>query len=97
VGQRGLKLLHLWRLTKTQNQKNLFHCRLEDLPSLLRLNSCLVQSMPEYCLHKDMCTCLIFAWTTCIHPAAKVLSSWHILHRCTNIFVFTAITCMPVY
>jgi len=41
VGQKGLKLLHLWH--HPQNIPNpkpkifLFHCRLKDLPSFLRV------------------------------------------------------------
>jgi len=38
MGQKGLKLLHLWRHSQTtQTKTSLFRCRLEDLPSLLRV------------------------------------------------------------
>jgi len=53
----------LWRHSqkKTQNQKIVFHCRLKDLPSLLRVWTALVQLAKDLCGWKTTEISLVFS------------------------------------
>ena len=82
VGQRGLKLLHLWHHSqKIQNPKpkDFCHCRLEDLSGLQGLNNSLVHWELESCLHKACANSLIFTQTVRINLAEKVLIIWKVV------------------
>jgi len=60
---------------KSETQKTFCHCRLKDLPSLLRAWSSLAQSVEELRTWNDTCKQINFKWTARFRPAFKVLKS----------------------